>query len=60
MAKAKKVTLTEDAKAARRAYHNAWYAKNKDKAKQYQANFWARKAADIEVGDKDGTISQRG
>jgi len=36
--------MTEQAKAARRAYKRAWNRANKDKVKAAQARYWARKA----------------
>ena len=35
----------EAARQARNAYAREWRAKNRDKVKQYNANYWARKAA---------------
>ena len=36
--------MTEAAKEARRAYRRQWQRDNRDKVKQYQANYWERKA----------------
>lgn len=38
--------MTEDAKAARRAYRREWAKKNPDKIKAQQQRFWAKKAAE--------------
>ena len=35
----------EAARQARNAYARAWRAKNRDKVRQYNADYWARKAA---------------
>ena len=35
----------EAARQARNAYARAWRAKNPDKVRQYNADYWARKAA---------------
>ncbi len=37
--------MTEQAKAARRAYKREWNQRNKDKVKEAQARYWERKAA---------------
>ena len=37
----------EAARKARNAYAREWRAKNPDKVKQYNADYWARKAARI-------------
>ena len=37
--------VREAARQARNAYARAWRAKNPDKVKQYNADYWARKAA---------------
>lgn len=36
--------MTEQAAEARRAYKREWYAKNKDKTREYQRRYWAKKA----------------
>lgn len=38
--------MTEEAKAARRAYKRSWNAANKDKVKAAQARYWEKKAAE--------------
>ena len=40
-----KKEITAAAAEARRQYQKAWYAKNKDKVKEYQQRYWERKAA---------------
>ena len=37
--------LENQAREARNAYARAWRAKNKDKVKQYNNNYWQKKAA---------------
>ena len=36
--------MTEAAKEARRAYKRKWQQEHRDKVKQYQINYWNRKA----------------
>lgn len=38
------MALTERARAARRKYQNDWRRKNKDKVRQYNNNFWEKRA----------------
>ncbi len=38
--------MTEEAKAARREYKRAWYAKNKERVKQYAEKHWTKVAAE--------------
>ncbi len=38
--------MTAEAQAARRAYKAAWQRRNRDKVKQYQERYWAKKAAE--------------
>lgn len=37
--------LMEEARAARNEYARDWRAKNRDKVKQYNNNYWMKKAA---------------
>lgn len=37
-------TLDELAKEARRSYYREWYAKNKDKVRAGNAEYWKRRA----------------
>lgn len=37
--------MTEAAKQARRAYKREWARKNPDRVKQYNENYWNKKAA---------------
>ena len=39
-----------DAAALRRAYHKQWRDRNKDKVKQYNKNFWEKKALEARQG----------
>lgn len=41
-----KKEITEAAAEARRQYQKNWYAKNRDKVKEYHKRYWERKAAD--------------
>ena len=40
------------AREARNAYARKWRALNRDKVKQYNKDYWARKAARNEVGEQ--------
>lgn len=40
-----KQAAQEAARQARNAYYREWRAKNRDKVKRYNADYWARKAA---------------
>ena len=40
-----KKNAQEAARQARNAYAREWRAKNRDKVRQYNADYWARKAA---------------
>ena len=53
--------MSESAKQARRAYIRAWNAKNRDKVKQYQRNYWERKADSDrqETADNSGKQVQK-
>lgn len=39
--------LSAEAKAAKCAYQKAWARRNPDKVQQYMANYWERKAAEM-------------
>ena len=41
--------MTDKAKEARREYKRAWNRANRDKVKQYQADYWNRKAQQAEA-----------
>lgn len=43
--------MTEQAAAARRAYKREWARKNPEKVKQYQQNYWSRKAAETAAAE---------
>ena len=36
--------MSDAAKEARRAYYKAWRAKNKDRVRDYNARYWAKRA----------------
>ena len=40
------VTLSDQAKAAKREYHRAWRARNKDKVREINRRYWEKKAAE--------------
>ncbi len=42
-----KIKLSEEAKAARREYHNRWRQNNPEKVRQYQAQYFERLAKAI-------------
>lgn len=46
-------SIEELAAEARRAYFKEWRAKNKDKVKQHNANFWLKKAAQKKEKEAD-------
>ncbi|MCD8050130.1 MAG: phosphatase [Clostridiales bacterium] len=37
--------MTDEAKAARRAYQREWARKHPDRVKEHQQRYWAKKAA---------------
>ena len=41
----KAMEMNNQARAARNAYARAWRAANRDKVKQYNENYWQKKAA---------------
>lgn len=45
--------MTEAARAARREYKKKWQRENADKVKQYQANYWNRKAQEAAAAAQD-------
>lgn len=47
--------MTEQAKAARRAYKKEWQRKNPEKVKEYVARYWEKKAAAAELPADDLT-----
>ena len=47
--------MTEEAKAARRAYKKQWRANNKDKIKASTARYWERKAKQAEEEERQRT-----
>ncbi|WP_175615831.1 hypothetical protein [Piscibacillus halophilus] len=42
------MTTEEKIKLAKREYQRKWRKQNKEKVKQYQKNYWLRKAEEIE------------
>lgn len=47
--------MTEEAKAARRAYKREWARRNPDKVKAIQDRYWQRKAEQAQSAPGDGT-----
>ncbi len=45
--------MNEAAREARRAYKRKWQRENPDKVKQYQENYWNRKAQEAAAADSD-------
>ena len=41
--------MNKKAQEARRAYKRAWYAKNKEKQKEYTARYWTKQAAKMDA-----------
>lgn len=52
--------MTEQAKAARRAYKREWQQKHPEKVKEYAARYWEKKAAAAEQPADDLTDTQSG
>ena len=52
--------MTEQAKAARRAYKKEWQRKHPEKVKEYAARYWEKKAAAAELPADDLTETQSG
>ena len=49
--------MEDMAAAARRAYNQAYYRRNREKIRQQQAEYWKRKAEELETikkGNNDG------
>ncbi len=47
------MAMSEAAREARKQYKREWYAKNKDKQREYTERYWTRKAAEMAAGDSD-------
>lgn len=45
--------LSKEANAARNAYYRAWRKRNPEKMKQYQENYWKKKAEEIQEEEKE-------
>lgn len=52
--------MTEKAIAARRDYYRRWRKENRDKVRQYNANYWHRKAEQAARERKDHAQSDSG
>lgn len=52
--------MTEKAIAARRDYYRRWRKENRDKVRQYNANYWQRKAEQAARERKDHAQSDSG
>lgn len=46
------MTLSEEAKKAKREYQKQWREKNKDKVKSQQERYWEKKALEMQQLDK--------
>lgn len=46
---------TEKALQAARAYKKEWRRKNKDKVRESNARYWAKKAAELEAQERTAT-----
>lgn len=46
------VTMSERAKAAKNAYNRQWYKRNREKELKRQAEYWERKADEMEKEGK--------
>ena len=44
----------KDTKELKNRYQREWRAKNKDKVKQHNQNFWSKKAQQLQDGQKIG------
>lgn len=51
--------MNEAAKAARREYKRKWQRENRDKVKQYQENYWTKKAQEAAGTDNDETATEK-
>lgn len=45
--------MDEKAAEARRAYKREWQRKNREKVKQYQENYWKRKAEEAAKAERE-------
>ena len=55
----KAMEIVNQARAARNAYARAWRARNRDKVKQYNQNYWIKKAAqNVEPAAAEGPYFQ--
>ena len=52
MAKTKQQEMSEQARAARRAYKKKWNEEHRDHCRKYQREYWERKAAELQAGTK--------
>ncbi|MGI6695949.1 MAG: hypothetical protein ACOX6O_06910 [Christensenellales bacterium] len=48
--------MDEKARKARNAYLRAWRARNRDRVKAYNENYWRRKAAKLERESSKNSI----
>lgn len=46
--------MEDKAAAARRAYNQAYYRRNRERIRQQQKQYWERKAAELESAGKEG------
>ena len=43
------MTMSEQAKQARRAYQAKWRAENRDKIREHERRYWEKKARELEA-----------
>ncbi len=51
--------LSEQAKAAQRAYYKEWRAKNKDRVREKNRRYWEKRAAKVAEGGENETKNDR-
>jgi DNA-binding CsgD family transcriptional regulator len=55
-----KLNLSDKARELRNAAQREWKRKNPDKVRQYQINYWERKAAGYSIADRARELSTEG
>ena len=46
-------TMSREAKAAKAKYMREWRKHNREKLREYNANYWERKAAAAQIGESE-------
>ena len=49
------MAMSEAAREARKQYKREWYARNKEKQREYTARYWERKAAEAAAEGEEPT-----